>query len=114
MIMSPAVNSNELEFLASISMVIFLYKQILICVYNILMLKLIFSSKNKRKKYVVFYPNLRCLSSITCKSFETIEDAVDWAWNHNDMWIGNCDVQFIDYINEVNHPILRGKKWNFA
>ena len=78
------------------------------------MLKLIYSTKNKKKKYVVFYPNLRCLSSITCKSFNTIEEAVDWAWHHNDMWIGNVDIQFIDYINEVNHPILRGKKWNFA
>ena len=78
------------------------------------MLKLIYSTKNKRKKYVVFYPNLRCLSSITCKSFNTIEEAVDWAWHHNDLWVGNVDIQFIDYINKVRHPILLGKKWNFA
>ena len=78
------------------------------------MLKLIFSSKNKKKKWVVFYPNLRCLSSITCKSFETIEDAVNFAWLHSDMFMGNVDIQFIDYMKEVRHPILTQKRWDFS
>lgn len=78
------------------------------------MLKLVFSSRNSKKKYVVFYDNLRCLSNITCKSFETIEQAVDWAWHQPDMFMGNCDIQFMDYMKEVRHPILLGKRWDFA
>ena len=78
------------------------------------MLKLVYSSTNKRKKYVCFFDDMRSLSGISCKSFETIEQAVEFAWNQSDMFMGNVDIQFIDYMKEVRHPILLGKRWDFS
>ena len=78
------------------------------------MLKMIYSSTNKRKKYVVFFDNLRSLAGITCKSFENIDDAIEFANWHSDMFMGNVDIQFMDRIKKVNHPILLGKRWDFA
>jgi len=78
------------------------------------MLKLVYSSKNKLKRFVVFFDDLRTLSGISCKSFKNIDDAIDFAWQHNDMFMGNVDIQFIDRIKETRHPILTQKRWDFA
>jgi uncharacterized secreted protein with C-terminal beta-propeller domain len=78
------------------------------------MLKLVYSSKNQKKKYVVFYDNLRCLSNITCKSFKTIDEAIDFAWHDRDMFMGNVDTIYMDRMHEVEHPILYVKRWEFA
>ena len=78
------------------------------------MLKLVYSSTNKKKRYVVFFDNIRCMSGITCRSFMTIDAAIEFAWNHSDMWLSNVDIQFMDRILELNHPILTQKRWDFA
>jgi hypothetical protein len=74
------------------------------------MLKLVFSSHNKKRKYVVFFDCARSMAGMTCRSFENIDEAINFAYNHNDMWIGNIHQLFVDRINELNHPIMREKR----
>lgn len=71
------------------------------------MLKLVYSSTNKKKKFVVFMDDMRSMSGITCRSFVTINDAIDFAWHHNDPWLGNIDPIFMDRLLELDHPLLR-------
>lgn len=78
------------------------------------MLKLVYSKTNKKKKYVCFFDDMRSMSGISCKSFVTIDQAIEFAWDHNDMFMGNVDIQYIDYMKEVRHPILTQKRWDFA
>lgn len=74
------------------------------------MLKLIFSSTNKRKRYVVFMDCPRALAGITCKSFATVDEAINFAYQHSDPWIGNIDNVFMDRLIELKHPLLKYKR----
>ena len=74
------------------------------------MLKLVYSKTNKKKKYVVFFDNIRSMSGISCKSFVTIDDAINFAHENNDPWLGNIDPIYIDRIKETRHPLLRAKR----
>lgn len=74
------------------------------------MLKLVYSSTNKKKKYVCFFDDMRSMSGISCKSFNDIDNAIEFARDHNDPWLGNIDPIYIDRIKETRHPLLLEKR----
>lgn len=79
------------------------------------MIKLIYSNeKSRRSPYVVFYDRPNRTKSITTRSFSKIDDAIEFACDLNDMWIGNVDYIYMDHIKKTNHRILEKKCWDFA
>ena len=79
------------------------------------MIKLVYSNEKRRKSpYVVFYDRPNRSKCITTRSFSKIDDAIEFACNLTDMWIGNIDRIFMDHIKKTNHPILTRKHWDFA
>lgn len=79
------------------------------------MIKLVYShEKNRRSPYIVFYDRPNRSKSITTRSFSNIDNAIEFACNLTDMWIGNVDRIYMDHIKKTNHPILERKCWEFA
>ena len=79
------------------------------------MIKLIYSNeKSRRSPYVVFYDRPNRTKSITTRSFAKIDDAINFACDLTDLYIGNVDSIYMDYITKTNHRILEKKCWDFA
>ena len=78
------------------------------------MIKLVYSTKPVGKKFTVFFDNPRAAVGITSKSFADVDQAIEFAWRLSDLWLGNVDSVFKDRMEEINHPMLVRKFWNFA
>ena len=79
------------------------------------MIKLIYSNETKRRSpYVVIFDRPNRSKCPTTRSFDKIDDALEFACDLNDMWIGNVDSIYMDYIKKSNHIILKRKHWIFA